>query len=140
MAASKKVTLRLHRMDLVEQIRTAMEKIEIPGYLRNPSAKIGTSAVVDFALSIMANLYLNPANLTINRHTFLKKLETLVNAHVPLLEKMSKEERRDYLEMMVLKKRSSRLFLTMHVFDSVRLLAGAIISPHSPYRTLILLA
>ena len=101
MAASKKVTLRLHRMDLVEQIRTAMEKIEIPGYLRNPSAKIGASAVVDFALSIMANLYLNPANLTINRHTFLKKLETLVNAHVPLLEKMSKEERRDYLEMMV---------------------------------------
>ena len=48
-------------MDLVEKIRTAMELIEIPGYVRNPDARIGTAAVVDFALSIMAHLYLNPA-------------------------------------------------------------------------------
>ena len=101
MATSKKVTLRLHRMDLVEKIRTAMELIEIPGYVRNPEARIGTAAVVDFALSIMAHLYLNPDNLTINRHTFLKKIEILVNENVPFLEKMSPQERRDFIELTV---------------------------------------
>ena len=101
MSVSTKVTLRLHRMDLVEKIRTAMEQIEIPGYVRNPEARIGTAAVVDFALSIMAHLYLNPDNLTINRHTFLKKIEILVNENVPFLEKMSPQERRDFIELTV---------------------------------------
>ena len=75
MTAATKVTLLLHRMDLVEKIKKSMEQIEIPGYIRNPKAKIGTSAVVDFALAIMAHLYLNPENMTINRHTFLEKVE-----------------------------------------------------------------
>ena len=101
MALSTKVTLRLHRMDLVEKIRTAMEQIEIPGYVRNPDAAIGTAAVVDFALSIVAHLYLDSDNLTINRHTFLKKVEKLVNDNVPFLKKMSAQERRDFIEMTV---------------------------------------
>ena len=101
MARATKVTLRLHRMDLVEKIREAMEQIEIPGYVRNPEARIGTAAVVDFALSIMAHLYLNRDNLTINRHTFLKKIEILVNENVPFLEKMSPQERRDFIELTV---------------------------------------
>ena len=101
MTAATKVTLLLHRMDLVEKIKKSMEQIEIPGYIRNPKAKIGTSAVVDFALAIMAHLYLNPENMTINRHTFLEKVEKLVNENIPMLEKMSQQERRDFIELTV---------------------------------------
>ena len=102
MTTGKKTSMRLRRYELIEKIRRFMYRVEIGGSLvRHPDDHISDAAVVDFSLGFLMSTFLNPDALIISKSKHLKKVEDLVNQHVPYLSQLTGEQRRDYLEQLV---------------------------------------
>ena len=97
---TQRIAVRLQCADLIANLREVMRHVRIPGFVRNPEAKISDSVVIDFAL-IVADQTMSPDSLLISRSRFLDKLEELVNEQMQVLKAMTPEQKRGYLELLV---------------------------------------
>ena len=97
---TQRIAVRLQCAELIERLREVMRNIQLPGFVRNPEAKISDSVVIDFAL-VVADLTMGPDSLLISKSSFLEELEKLLNEQLEVLKAMSAEQRRGYLELLV---------------------------------------